>query len=101
MAFGYMTPSASTTQEEPSPPAFMIAFMMLLAGIAVSLQLVPIWLALGVGTVVPPVAYLCYVFNKGGYRVGDYMAHSITTMFAANSFSLALGLAVRLWREYR
>lgn len=94
-----MTTSISTI-DDADPPALLIFLMMLLAGIAVSLKLVPIWLALGIGTVVPPVTYLCYVFNKEGYRAGDYGGGNITSMFAANSFLLAFGVAVRMWREY-
>ncbi len=73
---------------------------MFLLGAAIAFPQVPTWLALGIGATVPPLAYLCYVFNKAGQRAGDYNPIDITTMFAGNSGSIALGLAVRFWREY-
>ncbi len=75
--------------------------MMIALGLVIAVYPHPYWLAIGVGTVVPPVAYLTYALRKGAGRIGETGQEPTTEiMCAASSLFIAAGMAWRLWEEY-
>jgi hypothetical protein len=87
-------------QAAAEPPGCLIACIMITIGLVIVFYPHPFWLTIGVGMLVPPVAYLVYALDRHGTRASErFLPPSRKQQLAVSSFFLALALAVRAWRD--